>query len=154
MEEFLQNLYGGLKYISHEHVGDAVKIACRMERGTAVCPYCGKPSNKVNRKYKRVLKDVPFGDKKVVLTIYFNNYFCRNDECKHFSFAEHVEFAEPFATRTKRLDGRILELAAKTSAVGSERYLRRNIADVSANTVNRVIKKNAENKTQLKTHRG
>jgi transposase len=140
--------------VSHEYIDNGtVKIVCRMERGTAVCPYCGKPSDKVNRRYGRVLKDLPYGDKKVVLAVSFNSYFCHNSECKHFSFAEHVDFAEPFATRTKRLDQRILELSVGGSGIGSERYLRRNVANVSDNTVNRVIKKNAQRETLGEAYR-
>jgi hypothetical protein len=86
---------------------------------------------------------VPFGDKKVVLQIKFNSYFCHNNDCPHSYFSEIAEFVEPFATRTKRLDNMILQLATGTSSIGSERYLRRNVANVSDNTVNRIIKKNA-----------
>jgi hypothetical protein len=153
MDEFLANLCEKLKYVSHEYeADDSVKIFCRMDGGIAVCPYCGQSSDKVNKRYKRVLKDSPFGDKKVTLIVKFNSYFCKNDECSHFSFAETVGFAEPFATRTKRLEKQILEAAIGSSGIGAERYLRRNVATVSDTTINRIIKKNSFAKLNGKTH--
>jgi hypothetical protein len=115
-----------------------------MERGSAVCPICGKASNKVNRRYTRVLKDIPFGEKKVILDIKFNSYFCVNDACGKYAFTEYSDFAEPFSTRTKRLTKRILELSAGSNGIWAESYIKRNLASVSDTTINRIIKKNAK----------
>jgi transposase len=143
VNEFLQGLDENLEYISHRDIGgETVEITCRMKRGKATCPYCGTVSNKVNCRYKRKLKDRSFGEKKVVLVIWFNNYFCNNNDCAHGTFAEKVEFAEPFSVRTKRLDQCILELAVCGSGIGTERYIKRNLASVSDTTVNRIVKKN------------
>jgi hypothetical protein len=99
-------------------------------------------SEKVNCRYKRILKDLPFGGKKVTLVVWFNNYFCGNSECKHRTFSESVAFAEPFATRTKRLDKQIIAFASNGSGIGTERCLKQNYADVSDTTINRILKKN------------
>jgi len=144
MEEFLKGLSESLTYISHSYVGDNdVKIVCEIKRGIAVCPYCGRASWKVNCQYKRTFKDVSFGSKKVTLEVWFNNYFCGNTDCAHGTFAEKVDFVEPFSVRTKRLDTQILELSIGNSGIGTERYIRKHLADISDTTVNRILKKNA-----------
>jgi transposase len=143
VKEFLQGLDENLEYISHRDIGgDTVEITCGMKRGKAVCPYCGAVSDKINCRYKRKLKDVSFGEKKVTLVVWFNNYFCLSKDCAHGTFAENAKFAEPFSVRTKRLDKRILELAVCGSGIGTERYIKRNLAMVSDTTVNRIVKKN------------
>ena len=137
MDEFLQGLDENLEYISHRNINeDTIEISCGVKRKKAVCPYCGKSSEKVNCRYKRKLKDISFGEKKVILLVWANNYFCSNSDCAHGTFAEKIEFVEPFSVRTKRLDKRILELAVCGSGIGTERYLKRNLAVVSDTTVN------------------
>jgi len=143
MNEYLNGLSNSLEYMSHEHIGDdAIIITCRVKRGGAVCPYCGRESGKANCRYKRKLKDLPFGDKKVTLIVWFNNYFCANSECSHKTFAESVDFVSPFSVRTKRLDGQIITFASNGSGIGTERCMKRNYANVSDTTINRILKKN------------
>jgi len=145
MNEFLKGLSEKLIYVSHEEITvGTIKIVCYLERGTAACPSCGKVSNKVNRRYKRFLKDISFGDKQFVLDIMFNSYFCVNADCAKYAFTEYPEFVEPFSARTKRLNKRILELSAGGSGTWVERYVKRNLASVSDTTINRIIKKNSK----------
>jgi len=145
MDEFFKGLSDRLIYISHEEVsGDTIIIRCQIELGTAFCPDCGKASNKVNRRYKRAIKDIPFGEKKVILDIKFNSYFCVDNACFKYAFTEYPDFVEPFSTRTKRLNKRILELSAGSSGIWAEGYIKRNLATVSDTTINRIIKKNAK----------
>jgi len=144
MDEFLKGLSEGLIYVSHEEIGNTIIIKCRMARGSAACPHCGAASDKVNRRYRRVLKDIPFGEKKVILEVEFNSYFCVNNACEKYAFTEYPDFAEPFSTRTKRLNKRILELTAGSSGTWAESYVKRNLASVSDTTINRIVKKNAK----------
>jgi hypothetical protein len=145
MQEFLIGLSPGLEYLSHEYRdNDAVVIMCKTVRGSRYCPYCAEVSGKICCRYKRKLKDIPFGEKKVTLIVLTGNYFCSNTNCSHSTFGEKIDFAEPFATRTKRLDKQILELTVGNSGIGTERYIKRNFANVSDTTINRIIKKNSK----------
>jgi hypothetical protein len=146
VQEFLSELSDELEYLSHEYIDDTVVVSCKIMQGNRHCPYCNEVSGKICCRYKRKLKDVPFGEKKVKLIVWTGNYFCSNANCAHSTFGEKVEFAEPFATRTKRLDKYILELSAGNSGIGAERFVKRNVVNISDTTINRIVKKNSKTK--------
>jgi transposase len=145
MEEFLRLLDESLRLLSFEYKSDVLIIQCETKRAERVCPYCGIVSDKVHSRYVRKIKDLPFGGVKVILMVSANKYFCQSVECGRKTFSERLLFLQPFSRITKRLNNFVLENAINTNAMSAEKFIRKNTAQLSDTTINRIIKKNLQN---------
>jgi len=145
MEEFLRLLDKNLRLVSFEYKNDVLIIQCETVRAEKPCPYCGTASDKAHSRYVRKIKDLPFGEFKVVLMVAANKYFCQGGECGKKTFSERLLFLQPFSRMTKRLNNFVLENAISTNAMSAEKFIRKNTAQLSDTTINRIIKKNAQN---------
>ena len=134
-----------LRYTSHKIEGNTLAIYLQSKSKQAECPYCGKVSDKVHSHYIRKLQDLPIQGKKVKLQIDNKKYFCFNKNCKHKTFAETFSFFEPKATKTNRLQEKILRGSLTQSSLSAERYLRNSVADVGKSTICNLLKKTSEN---------
>ena len=118
-----------------------IYIYCHRVCEISNCAYCGSASSKVHSKYRRELLDLPIAQYKVKLVIEVKKYICGNPECSHKRFAEQLPFAAERAKRTSRLDKYIMEMGLKNSSVEAAKIIRKTHADISNQTVLRVIKK-------------
>ena len=108
----------------------------------AACPACGKPSLRVHSRYDRVLRDLPWQGRPVLLRVQARRFRCLEPDCPRLTFAERLaDTAPPAARRTGRLDDlqRHLGLAAG-GEVGS-RLAARLAMPVSADTLLRMARR-------------
>ena len=141
MDELIKLLDPNLMYISHNIDGDTINIHVESIREDSICPYCDEPSIKVHSRYERKFQDLPIQDKKVRIILNNRKYFCYNENCKHKTFAESFAFFKPKATKTIRLQDKILEVSISQSSISASKYLRRNVANVSKSTICNLLKK-------------
>ena len=130
-----------LRCKSYENDGAVIVIRAASISTGAICPYCGKASEKVHSHYTRKLQDLPIQGKKVKPLLDNKKYFCINPECGHKTFAEQFTFFEPKSAWTKRLGKEILRVALTQSSVSASKYLRGSVADVSKSTICNLLKK-------------
>jgi hypothetical protein len=71
---------------------------------SSCCPLCAQASSQIHSRYQRTLRDVPCGDRKVVLHLSVRKFFCHNPDCTRKIFTERLSsFVEPWAQVTIRL---------------------------------------------------
>jgi len=139
--EIIKELDETLKITKKEAIEKTLYIYCQRETQTAKCSYCGVESSKIHSKYTRELLDLPIAQYKVKLIIEVNKYMCINPKCTHKRFAEVLPFASEHSKRTARLDEYIREIGLKNSSVEAAKLIGKTHADISNQTVLRVIKK-------------
>lgn len=67
-----------------------VHIVARTLDGTAPCPDCECPSNRVHSYYQRRLADTPVGDQPVRIELTVRRLYCDNARCERRTFVEQV----------------------------------------------------------------
>ncbi|MFD0297169.1 ISL3 family transposase [Streptomyces sp. NPDC127118] len=65
-------------------------IVARTLDGTAPCPDCECPSNRVHSCYQRRLADTPVGDQPVRIELTVRRLYCDNARCERRTFVEQV----------------------------------------------------------------
>ena len=144
MDTLIKKLCNDLTVTGSEYVGDTMELHVEyVPEHISCCPKCGQPSKRRHSAHIRRIKDLPIQEYKVVLVLNVREYFCDNKECPQKIFAEKYDFLCSTGTRTQRLDDYLLNTALDSSAIGTERLVREKIADVSNDSILRIIKKNA-----------
>ena len=148
MEELIKELNDDLIVLSTERVGDEyeIHIEYRPEHITN-CPKCGQPATRQHSWKVRGIGDLPIYDHKVTLMIHRRQFFCDNKDCSQKIVTEKFDFIGSTGRRTKRLDDHLLDMAKTMSAIGEERVVRKNVANVSNDTILRLIKKNSADRS-------
>ena len=123
MDELIKLLDGNLEYVSHEIVGDTIKIRVKSNREEALCPYCGQASSKPHSRYDRSFQDLPMQGKKVNIIINNRKMFCNNYDCDHTTFAESFEILSFKAKKSKRLEAEIITLSLNVSSLTAAKIL-------------------------------
>ena len=141
MRELVKLLCKDFQYVRHEIDGDLICIYVKSKRREAECPYCGAMSESVHSKYERRFRDLPIQGKKVEMIVDNKNYFCKNPECTHKTFAETFECLPFKGKRSKRLTDAIIELSLNVSSVTASETLRKGTADVGKSTICNLLKK-------------
>src|SRR6266702_6616906 len=86
------------------------------------CPVCGQTSDEIHSRYRRVVADVPCGNRPVSLHLQVRKFFCRNTSCLRKIFTERVsELLEPSARMTNRLRSALQALGLATGGEVSAR---------------------------------
>src|SRR5438105_8225451 len=68
------------------------------------CPLCGQASDHLHSHYRRVVADVPCGNRPVTLHLDVRKFFCRTSSCPRKIFTERLaELVQPSARLTNRL---------------------------------------------------
>ena len=82
------------------------------------CPLCGHASDQIHSRYRRVVADVPCGNRPVRLQLEVRKFFCRTVTCPRKIFTERLpDLVQPSARLTNRLR---LALQAVGVATGGE----------------------------------
>ena len=142
MEELMKNLDKKLKILNYEYIEGDLYIYLKRTNKSSICPCCGKKMTKVNDRYYRTVKDLPIQDKKVILKIETKRFFCKNKNCDVNTFSESFDFIEGHARMTTRLKDRIINSSKGMSARASKSVVNSDIANISDDTILRLIKKN------------
>lgn len=145
MEELMKKLDKKLKVISHEYIDDIATVYVKRTNKSAICPCCGKKSTKINAKYFRNIKDLPIQENKVILKLETKRFFCKNHKCQVNTFAEKFDFIESRARMTTRLKDRIVNDSKGMSARAAKTTINSGLANISDDTILRLIKKNSNN---------
>ena len=83
------------------------------------CPLCGQPSDHIHSHYRRVVADVPCGNRPVTLHLHVRKFFCRASSCPRKIFTERLaELVQPSARLTNRLREALEELGLVTGGEG------------------------------------
>jgi hypothetical protein len=132
MQDFLHELSPTLKFLRKEIHGKTIHIYCEsvLEDG-----------KRVHSRVERIVKDINYGCNKVALRILWKKYFDEDPTSGKTTVAETFDFIPPRGRRTKRLDELLLSMQKEMSAIGCERFIKDNIADVSDSTILRILKK-------------
>jgi transposase len=86
------------------------------------CPVCGQTSDQIHSRYRRVVADVPCGNRPVRLHLEVRKFFCRNTSCLRKIFTERLpELLQPSARMTNRLRSALQALGLATGGEGSAR---------------------------------
>lgn len=93
---------------------------------TACCPLCSESSSSIQSHYRRVLRDVPCGGRRVQLCLTVRKFYCRNPLCERKVFSERLaQFAEPWARMTIRLCQQLASIGSATCGKGGTRLAAR-----------------------------
>lgn len=142
MKEIIKKLDKKLKLTGYEYVDDTILINIESTSKTAICPCCGKRSSNVHSRYVRTIKDLPIQEYKVILKIKSKVFFCKNKNCEINTFSEQFDFIENHSRMTTRLKDRIINDTKGMSARASKEIINNNVADISDDTILRLLKKN------------
>jgi len=86
-----------------------VEVTARGRVAGAACPDCGHHSRRVHDCYQRRLKDLPLGERVVVIKLTVRRFICGTASCPRRTFAEpFTQLAAPYQRFTARLN-RVLE---------------------------------------------
>ena len=145
MKKIIKKLDKNLKVLDYKYEGDTLIINIERTNKIATCPHCGKKSSSIHSKYVRKIKDLPIQEYKVILNITTKIFFCKNKKCSTNTFSEQFNFIENHSRMTKRLNDRIIEISKGMSARASMPIVNNSLADISDDTILRIIKKNNNN---------
>ena len=71
-------------------------------------------------------------------------FFCKNPKCAVNTFAEQFNFIEGHSRMTTRLKNRIIDTSKGMSARASKTVVNNGLANISDDTILRLIKKNSK----------
>lgn len=90
------------------------------------CPLCGYPSSSIHSRYRRRVRDVPCGGRRVQLVLCVRKFFCHNPLCERKVFTERLpELVRPWAQMTIRYGEQITSLGLATCGKGGARLAAR-----------------------------
>lgn len=127
-----------------ERRGDSVLVFhWTTDTNQAVCSECQTLSNnKVNLYLTREIQDLPISGMTVYHSLKASRYHCDNLECPSKTFIEQFyEIADKDARLSNRLKDFVVREAIESSCNGTSRTLRKVGIRVSADTINREVKK-------------
>jgi transposase len=100
----------------------ALVIEVISTQPVSCCPMCGQTSDQIHSRYRRVVADVPCGNRPVSLHLEVRKFFCRNTSCLRKIFTERLpELLEPSARMTNRLRSALQALGLATGGEVSAR---------------------------------
>ncbi len=124
---------------------DVVTIQARLATAEACCPGCARPSARVRSTYRRMIADLPWGERRVRISVAVRRFMCANPDCPRRIFAEPLGALAP---RSARRSGRLARaLTAVAFALGGEagsRLARRLGLPTSPDTLLRLIRRAPE----------
>jgi len=132
MQDFLNGLSTELRFIRKETHGKTIWIYCESEHDKA---------KRIHSRVERIVKDINYANYKVELHILWKKYFNEDLAVKKTTVSEKFDFIPPRGRRTNRLNELLLSMQKEMSAIGCERFIKENIADVSDSTILRIVKK-------------
>lgn len=116
--EFLSSLFSLPQGITLEAVHSAktcltVSISCTYP--SMPCPLCQHPSERLHGSYKRTIADIPFGGRRVLLSLAVRKFVCRTHTCPRKIFTERLpDLVQSYARLTNRLRDVLQELGFAT----------------------------------------
>jgi len=107
---------------------------------TSCCPLCAHPSSSIHSRYRRTVRDVPCGGRRVQLALCVRKFFCRNPLCECKIFTERLpELVRPWAKMTIRYCQQLTSVGLATCGKGGTRLAARLGMQTSRQTILRRI---------------
>jgi transposase len=121
---------------------DHLTIVVTPRAPWAACPACATPSWRVHSRYDRVLRDLPWQGRPVLLRVRARRFHCLESDCPQVTFAERLaDTALPAARRTARLDDLQRHLGLAAGGEVGCRLAARLAMPVSADTLLRTVRR-------------
>lgn len=142
MERLIKELDENLKMLETKYDDEIIEL--HVEYGNekiSVCPKCGGSSARVHSRHTTYAWDLPIQNHKVKLIFHVKELFCDNEKCPQKIFVERFDFLGNTKKRTKRLEKYILDVSKSSSAMQTERLMRDSVAEISNDTIMRLVKK-------------
>ena len=139
--EFNCFLYGENYPIIKWEETDKIDFWIEQQEDVCSCPECGWESCKVHDVHSRRLQDTPIHNKNVYIHIDVREFRCKNKNCNVRTFTEELPFAGKNQVRTYDLTQFILIHAIYMSSNSTSLILSLLGIDVSADTVDNILKK-------------
>jgi transposase len=96
----------GIIVEDYQKTEETIILSVKNNQKTAVCPRCGKTSHRLHQNKKRLIKDLPMGDKEVFLRINRRRFKCEN--CQK-PFSEVLNFVGNRQNFTDRYGEKVVE---------------------------------------------
>lgn len=139
--EFNCFLYGNEYPIVKWEKKDKIEFWVEQQEDVCSCPECGWESCKVHDVHPRRIQDTPIHNKNVYIHIDVREFRCKNKNCNVKIFTEELPFAGKNQVRTYDLTQFILIHAIYMSSNSTSLILSFLGIDVSADTVDNILKK-------------
>lgn len=122
--------------------GGSVHVHARTACTSAECPSCGTSSSRSHGSYGRRLADLAWQGLPVRLRVQVRRFLCVTTECPRRTFAERLpSVAAPHARRTRRMADTVTRVGLAVGGEAGSRLLPTLGADVSADTVLRLVRR-------------
>jgi len=117
-----------------------VSITVMSTRPTCCCPLCSELSCSIHSQYRRRVRDVPCGGRRVQLVLCVRKFFCRNPLCEQKIFTERIpDLVRPWAKMTIRYCQQLTSIGLATCGKGGTKLAARLGMQTSRQTVLRRI---------------
>lgn len=124
--------------VSHD-TGMTVQVSAR--RRTAVCPLCGRRSNRIHSAYERTLRDLPWCGTRLTLCARIRRFVCGTPRCPRRVFAEQFPaLAGPRARLTERLRTALQDIGLALGGQAGSRLAARLGMRASGKTLLRLVR--------------
>ncbi|MCE9564565.1 MAG: transposase family protein [Planctomycetes bacterium] len=118
-----------------------VAIALAPTTGNAFCPLCGRSSDRVHGRYRRVLADLPICGRQLVLILRLRKFLCVYAGCPRRIFCERIPgVAAPHARSTARLSHHHRALGLALGGEPASRLAEKMSTPASGDTILRRVK--------------
>jgi len=95
----------------YKQTTETLILVVKSQTTTAKCPLCGQSSNHLHQNYRYLVRDLPMGDREVILRVNRRRFKCKN--CRK-PFNERLEFLEKKKNFTNRYAQSITEQVVHT----------------------------------------
>lgn len=145
MERLIKELDKNLKILETKYDDEIIELHAEYgNEKISVCPKCGESSARVHSRHTTYAWDLLIQNHKVKLIFHVKELFCDNEKCPQKIFAERFDFLGSTKKRTKRLEKYIMDVSKSSSAMQTEKLMRSSVAEISNDTIMRLVKKNTE----------
>ena len=108
MKKLMTNILNlpGVIVEDYKQTTETLILVVKSQTTTAKCPLCGQSSNHLHQNYRYLVRDLPMGDREVILRVNRRRFKCKN--CRK-PFNERLEFLEKKKNFTNRYAQTITE---------------------------------------------
>lgn len=120
---------------------ESVSLSVASTRPSAACPTCGHESGSLHSRYQRTVADLPWGGRRVRLSLRIRRFRCADLGCPRRIFAERLpSVVEPYARKTARLNEVFRLVGFALGGEAGARLARRLALEVSPSTLLRRLR--------------
>lgn len=131
----------GLTVVQVLPTPDRVTIVAHPRSTTATCPDCSTISQRVHSRYERIVGDLPWQGRPVMLRVQARRFRCLTPFCQRQTFAERLtDVAAVAARRTERLGGLQRHLGLALGGEAGARLAERLAMHTSPDTLLRLVR--------------